>query len=175
MTNSNLDEIDIRILHNLQADARLSNVELARRVHLSPSPCLARVKALEKSGVIQRYVSLLNPLAVGLGVNVFIQISLKTQTRTALKSFESAVRNRPEVMECYVMTGDTDYLLRVVLPDIATVEKFIVDELSRFPGISRITSSFALKQVKYETALPLPPPEKKQQKKGRRGRSDNER
>ena len=120
-------------------------------------------------------VSLLNPLAVGLGVSIFIQISLKTQTRTALKSFESAVRDRPDVMECYVMTGDTDYLLRVVLPHIATVEKFIVDELSRFPGISRITSSFALRQVKYETALPLPPPEKKQQKKGRRGRSDNER
>ena len=156
MKDGYLDEIDIRILHNLQADARLSNVELARRVNLSPSPCLARVKALEKSGVIQRYVSLLSPLAVGLGVNVFIQVTLKTQTRTALKSFESAINDRPEVMECYVMTGDTDYLLRVVLPDIATLEKFVVDELSRFPGIFRITTSFALKQVKYETALPLP-------------------
>ena len=156
MTEYRLDEIDIRILHNLQVDGRLSNVELARRVHLSPSPCLARVKALEESGVIQRYVSLLNPLAVGLGVSVFIQVSLKTQGRTALKSFEGAVRERPEVVECYVMTGDTDYLLRVVLPDIAALEKFLLDELSRFPGISRITSSFALKQVKYETALPLP-------------------
>jgi Lrp/AsnC family leucine-responsive transcriptional regulator len=156
MTAVRLDEIDIRILHYLQADARLSNVELARRVHLSPSPCLTRVRALEKAGVIQRYVSLLNPLAVGLGVSVFIQISLETQSHAAFETFEGAVRNKPEVMECYVMTGDSDYLLRVVLPDIVALEKFVVDELSRIPGISRIKSSFALKQVKYETALPLP-------------------
>jgi DNA-binding Lrp family transcriptional regulator len=161
MTNYPLDEIDIRILQNLQTDARLSNVELARRVHLSPSPCLTRVRALEKAGVIQRYVSLLNPLAVGLGVSVFIQISLKTTGRAALKSFESAVSERPEVMECYVMTGDTDYLLRVVLSDIAALERFLVDDLSRIPAISRIVSSFALKQVKYETALPLPSLEQK--------------
>jgi Lrp/AsnC family leucine-responsive transcriptional regulator len=158
METPRLDEIDIRILHLLQTDARLSNVELARRVNLSPSPCLTRVRALERTGVIQRYVSLLNPLAVGLGVSVFIQISLETQSHAAFETFEAAVRDRPEVMECYVMTGDSDYLLRVVLPDIVALEKFVVNELSRIPGIARIKSSFALKQVKYETALPLPSP-----------------
>ena len=156
MPHSALDEVDIRILNSLQANARLSNVELARTVHLSPSPCLARVKRLERSGVIQRYVCLLNPSAVGLGVNVFIHVSLKTQGRAALKAFENAVREKPEVMECYVMTGDTDFLLRVVVPDLPALERFILDELSGIAAVSRLTSSFALKQVKYETALPLP-------------------
>ncbi len=172
MVDIQLDEVDIRILQNLQADARVSNVELARRVHLSPSPCLTRVKALEKAGVIRRYVSLLNPLAVGLGVSVFLQISLETQVRAALDRFENAVRDRPGVLECYAMTGDWDYLLRVVLPDIDALEKFLVNELSRIPGISRIKSSFALKQVKYETALPLPLPKQKPGTKARRIRSD---
>lgn len=175
MTSAHLDEIDIRILNELQADARLSNVELARRVHLSPSPCLARVRALERSGVIQRYVCLLNPLAMGLGVSVFIQVSLRTQGRAALRSFESAVRERPEVMECYVMTGDTDFLLRVVVPDLAALEKFLLDDLAGSAGISRLTSSFALKQVKYETALPLPSPDQKTPMKNRRGKSDGKR
>jgi DNA-binding Lrp family transcriptional regulator len=166
-----LDEIDIRILHNLQADANLSNVELARRVNLSPSPCLARVRALEKAGVIQRYVSLLNPLAVGLGVSVFIQIRLENQVRATLETFEAAVRDKPEVMECYVMTGDADYLLRVALPDIVALERFLLDELSRIPGISRINSSFALKQVKYETALPLPSPQEEPRTNPRSTRS----
>jgi Lrp/AsnC family leucine-responsive transcriptional regulator len=171
MIESQLDEIDIRILHTLQSDARISNVELARRVHLSPSPCLTRVRALERAGVIQRYVSLVNPLAVGFGVNVFLQISLETQARGALNSFENALRDRPEVVECYAMTGDWDYLLRVVLPDIEALEKFLVNELSRIPRISRIKSSFALKQVKYETALPLLLPEHKPRTKPRRTRS----
>lgn len=171
MVDIRLDEVDIRILHTLQVDARVSNVELARRVHLSPSPCLARVKALEKTGVIRRYVSLLNPPAVGLGVSVFLQISLETQVRAALDSFENAVRDRPGVLECYAMTGDWDYLLRVVLPDIDAFERFLVNELSRIPGISRIKSSFALKQVKYETALPLPLPKQKPRTKSRRIKS----
>ncbi len=168
MTVNLLDEIDIRILQYLQADARLSNVELARRVHLSPSACLTRVKALE-GGVIRQYVSLVNPQAVGLGVSVFLQISLESQVRAALDRFENAVRDRPAVLECYAMTGAWDYLLRVVLPDIEALEKFLGSELSRIPGISRIQTSFALKQVKYETALPLPLPDKKRKKPRRIG------
>ncbi len=156
MRGGQLDATDLLLLRNLQADAKLTNVELAERVQLSPSPCLARVRALENSKVIQRYVTLLNPLSLGLGVSVFIQISLETQVRGALETFEAAIRKRPEVMECYLMTGDADYLLRVVVPDVQALERFVVSELTNIPSISRIRSSFALKQVKYETALPLP-------------------
>ena len=155
MPNKQIDTIDVNILRHLQEDAKLTNVELAGRVHLSPSPCLARVRALEKSGTISRYVTLLNPLALGLNVSVFIQISLEKQSRKALETFEDAIRHRSEVMECYLMTGDADYLIRVVVTDVQALERFIVDELTSIPGIANIRSSFALKQVKYETALPL--------------------
>ncbi|MBI3068218.1 MAG: Lrp/AsnC family transcriptional regulator [Betaproteobacteria bacterium] len=150
------DTTDWKILARLQQDARLPNVELARAVNLSPSPCLARVRRLEQSGVISRYVTLLDALAVGLTVSVFIQVRLEKQVEPALEVFENAISERPEVMECYLMTGDSDYLLRVVVPDVQSLERFIVDYLARIPGVSNIRSSFALKQVKYKTALPLP-------------------
>jgi DNA-binding Lrp family transcriptional regulator len=105
--------------------------------------------------VIDRYVTLVKPLAVGLGVSVFIQITLEKQSTEALEVFETAVGRRPEVMECYLMTGDADYLIRVVVADVQALERFILDELSPIPGIANIRSSFALKQVKYQTALPL--------------------
>lgn len=156
-----LDAIDLHILSELQANAKVSNVELASRVHLSASPCLARVRALEECGLIRRYATLLDPLAVGLSVSVFIQISLEKQARKSLEVFENAIRQRPEVMECYLMSGDADYLLRVVVPDVQALERFILDKLTPIPGIASIRSSFALKQVKYETALPLPAPPRK--------------
>ena len=151
-----LDITDLRILAELQANGALSNVELARRVHLSPSPCLARVKALEQHGVINRYVALANAAALGLGLNVFISISLKEQSKAALAEFEQRIAEHDEVMECYLMTGDSDYLMRVALPDIAALEKFILEQLTPISGIEKIRSSFALKQVRYKTALPLP-------------------
>ena len=151
-----LDATDLRILAELQTHGALSNVELARRVHLSPSPCLARVKALEHNGVIDRYVALANAAALGLGLNVFISISLKEQSKAALAEFEQRIAEHDEVMECYLMTGDSDYLIRVALPDIAALEKFILEQLTPIPGIEKIRSSFALKQVRYKTALPLP-------------------
>jgi Lrp/AsnC family leucine-responsive transcriptional regulator len=150
-----LDAVDLRILHELQADGSLSNVELARRVHLSPSPCLARVKALETAGVISRYVALANAAALGLGLNVFISISLKAQNKAALADFEHRIAEQDEVMECYLMTGDSDYLIRVAVADMAALERFILEQLSPIPGIEKIRSSFALKQVRYKTALPL--------------------
>lgn len=153
-----LDALDLRILAELQENGALSNVELARRVHLSPSPCLARVKALESSGVIDRYVALANAKALGLGLNVFISISLKTQSKQALASFEHSIALHDEVMECYLMTGDSDYLIRVAVADMGALEKFIVEQLTPIPGIEKIRSSFALKQVRYKTALPLPQP-----------------
>jgi len=151
-----LDATDLRILAELQTNGALSNVELARRVHLSPSPCLARVKALEHNGVIDRYVALANAAALGLGLNVFISISLKEQSKAALAEFEQRIAEHDEVMECYLMTGDSDYLMRVALPDIAALEKFILEQLTPISGIEKIRSSFALKQVRYKTALPLP-------------------
>jgi DNA-binding Lrp family transcriptional regulator len=151
-----LDPIDLKILAALQRDSSLTNVELARRVHLSPSPCLARVKALRKAGVIRRYVALVDPEAVGLGVSVFISISLREQNTAALAEFERRIEACDEVMECYLMTGDADYLLRVVVPDIRALERFILDRLSPIPGVEKIRSSFTLKQVRYKTELPLP-------------------
>ena len=156
MLTQALDATDWQILSLLQDDARMSNVDLARAVGLSPSPCLNRVRSLEKGGFIRRYVSLLDPQRVGMKVSVFIQVTLEKQIERALEVFENAIRERPEVMECYLMTGESDYLLRVVVPDLQALERFILNFLSRVPGVGNIKSSFALKQVKYQTALPLP-------------------
>jgi hypothetical protein len=152
----NLDSTDLRILTELQQDSSLTNIELARRVHLSPSPCLTRVKALEASGVIGRYVALVNPKKLGLNLSVFISISLKEQSKSALAKFEQRIAEHDEVMECYLMTGDSDYLIRVAIADMTALEKFILEQLTPIPGIEKIRSSFALKQVRYKTALPLP-------------------
>jgi len=151
-----LDTLDLRILDQLQRDGSLTNVELARRVHLSPSPCLTRVKALEAAGVIERYVALANAKALGLGLNVFINISLKEQGKESLAEFERRIAEHEQVMECYLMTGDSDYLIRVAVADITALEKFILEQLTPIAGIEKIRSSFALKQVRYKTALPLP-------------------
>ncbi len=150
-----LDSTDLRILAQLQQDASLTNVELATRVALSPSPTLSRVKRLETDGVISRYVALVDPHALGLKVNVFVRVSLEKQEAHALERFEKAVSHFDEVMEVYLMTGDEDYLLRIVVPDIQALERFILEHLTRIPGIKNIKSSFALKQVKYKTALPI--------------------
>lgn len=151
-----LDAIDIRILNELQNDSSYSNVELAKRVHLSPSPCLMRVKALKDKGVIRNYVALADPKSLGLGLNVFISISLKEQSKEALAEFEKRISEHDEVMECYLMTGDSDYLIRVAVADMGALEKFILEQLTPISGIEKIRSSFALKQVRYKTALPLP-------------------
>ena len=150
-----LDVVDRRILAVLQENARISNVDLAEQVGMSSSPCWRRVKTLEDSGVIAKHVSLVDPAAVGLPVSVFVQVTLERQIETALETFEQTVLARPEVMECYLMTGDSDYLLRVVVADLSAYERFLMDHLTRLNGVASIKSSFALKQVKYRTALPL--------------------
>ena len=155
MSKFRVDATDLKILDQLQQNARVTNAELAARVHLSPSPCLSRVRTLEQNGVICRYVALLDPLKVGMSVSVFIHISLEKQVESALVNFEAAMNRYPEVMECYLMTGDSDYLIRVVVEDVQALERFIVDQLSKIHGVANIRSSFALKQVKYSTALPL--------------------
>jgi len=155
MTNSELDTIDRRILDQLQRNGRISNVELAGLVGLSPSPCLRRVRDLEDVGVIDRYAAILDQGAAGFSLSVFVQVTLERQIEAALEAFERVIAERPEVMECYLMTGDADYLLRIVVPDVAAYETFLKNHLIRIQGISSIKSSFALNRVKYETALPL--------------------
>ena len=155
----------------LQEDAKLTNLELSSRVHLSPSPCLMRVRKLEYiRSLISRYVTLLDAGRLGLGISVIIQVRLEKQVERALDAFEAAMQRYPEVMECYLMSGDSDYLVRVVVRDVPSLQRFIVDELSKIPGVANISSSFALKQVKYKTALPLPEPPAREFR-GRRRRS----
>lgn len=154
-TDMELDTIDLRILRILQNDSKISNVELAKKINLSASPTLARVKNLETQGVISRYVGLVDPAALGLKMTVFIQVSLDRQESATLNRFEEEVVQFNQVMEVYLMTGDEDYLLRIVVPDIQSLERFILDHLTKIPGIKKIRSSFALKQVKYKTALPI--------------------
>ena len=153
MPQRQLDRIDRKILRELQADGKLTNVELAARIGLSPSPCLARVRQLERDGVLRGYVALADPEALGLTMTVFIQVTLERQIEKALSNFETRMNAFPEVMECYLMTGDSDYLVRLVA-NLAALERFILSELTTIPGVANIRSSFALKQVKYKTALP---------------------
>lgn len=156
MPSNGLDSADLRILKALQSDAGQTNVELARRVGLSPSPCLRRVKALEAAGVIRGRTAIVDPAAVGLPVSIFLQVTLDRQIEANLDRFESAVGGWPEVVECYLMTGDADYLLRVVAPDLDAYHRFLMDRLTRVEGVASIKSSFALKQIKYAAALPIP-------------------
>jgi len=155
MAKITLDAIDQRILQQLQERARQTNVEVADAVGLSPSACLRRVRELEDRGVIAGYVALVSPAAVGLGVSVMLNVTLERQVETALDEFEGRIREWPEVMECYLMTGDADYLLRVVVADLPAYEKFLMQRLTRVPGIASIKSSFSLKQIVHRTALPM--------------------
>lgn len=155
MPMQRLLEVDVQILARLQQNARLSNIALARAVGLSPSACLRRVRALEEQGYVRKFVTLLDPVRLGLGASIFIQVSLDKKDEPTLRGFEQAIASRSEVVECYLMTGDSDYLLRVVVPDVHAFERFLMDHLTKIRGIASIKSSFALKQVKYTTALPL--------------------
>ena len=154
-----LDRVDNQILAALQRDGRLSNRELADLVHLSESACLRRVRTLETSGVIDRYAALVNQAKVGLPGNVFVSITLNRQEQADLAAFEEAVKRVPEVMECYLMTGQQDYLLRVVVTDPADFERLHSQHLTRLPGVARVQSSFALRTVRKGSELPLQPHE----------------
>ena len=150
-----LDKTDRRLLDALQEDARITNADLAKKTGLSASPCWRRIRRLESSGVVHRYVTLLNPDAIGLPINVFATVALEKQVESTLENFESLITRYPEVMECYLMTGEFDYLLRIVVPDLKAYERFLMDHLTRIEGIASIKSSISLKQVRYKTALPL--------------------
>lgn len=150
-----LDPIDLKILAVLQKDGRTTMQDLADRVGLSLSPCHRRVRLLESSGVIKHYAAMADQKALGLHVSVFISIKLARQKEEDLKRFEKAIAGWNEVLECYLMTGNRDYLLRVVAVDLSAFERFLKTKLTRLEGIASIESSFALSQVKYSSALPV--------------------
>ena len=150
-----LDVVDRAILVLLQEDGRIANVDLAEAVHLSPSACLRRVRRLEESGRIDRYVALLDPSAVGLGTDVFVEITLTGQDETTLEAFERAVSERPEIMSCHLMAGQFDYLVHVVVSDVADYEVLHRTHLAQLPGVARMVSSFALRPICDRTAYPI--------------------
>jgi Lrp/AsnC family transcriptional regulator, leucine-responsive regulatory protein len=150
-----IDKTDRAILRALQLDGRLSNVNLSQQINLSESACLRRVKLLENEGVVERYSMLVNQAAVGLPGNVFVEISLAQQQQDELDIFEERVLNIPEVMECYLMSGDYDYLLRVVVADASDYERIHHQHLTRLPGVARVRSSFALRTVTKSQELPI--------------------
>lgn len=153
--NVKLDAIDRAILAELQREGRLSNLELAQRVRLSPSACLRRVKALEDSGVIAQYVALLNPRAVGKHGVSFTIINLESINAIQLEAFERAVRDQPEVLDCFYVAGSNDYLIRFTYRDAEDLERFHSEVLMHLPGIARSNSLLVLRTVKRTTALPL--------------------
>ena len=154
MSLNSIDAIDRRILSSLQQDGRLSNVQLAVQVGLSESACLRRVRLLEQSGIIDRYVMLLDQAAVGKPGNVFVQVTLEGQQQEKLRQFEEEIGQVQEVMECYLMSGASDYLLRVIVQDNEDYLR-VHSRLTSLPGVLRVQSSFALKTVVKKTELPL--------------------
>lgn len=148
-----LDATDRALLRQLQADARLSNVDLAQRVHLSPSACLRRVRRLEEAGVIDRYVALLAPRAVGQGGTSFTVVNVERTTTEALRRFEEAVRQEPSILDCFYVAGSSDYLIRFTYRDTDDLERFHAEVLTRLPGVVRSNSMLVLRTVKKTTAL----------------------
>jgi len=147
-----LDRFDRKILDALQRDGRITNAELAREVGLSPTPCWRRVKRLENDGVIGHYAAVLDPGRLGLDISVFVYVTLDLHQAEA---FEQVIRDRAEVVNCYAMTGDQDYLLHVMLPDIHACDRFLREELIHMPGVASVRTSLALKTIKQTASLPI--------------------
>ena len=150
-----LDAIDKRILSILQTDGRISNQDLADQIGLSPSPCLRRVKDLESRGIVQRYVALVDPIAVGQGLQAVVEVRLDRQTGDSVARFEKEILKYPQVLECDLMAGDWDYVLRVVARDLDEFREFCVNRLARIAGVGNVKSNISMKRVKYSTALPF--------------------
>ena len=155
MPNREIDAIDRKIIAAVQNDSRITTQELAASVGLSPSPCARRLRLLERAGIIKGYTAVIDQNMVGLPVSAFASVKLERQREENLDRFAQAVAKWPEVMDCYLMTGERDYLLRVVVRDLAAYERFLKDKLTRLEGVASIETSFALGQVKRSEALPL--------------------
>src|SRR6266567_7442662 len=152
--SKSLDEIDLKILSEIQADGRITNVELAKRVGISPPPCLRRVRALEEAGYIQGYRGLLDPHRLGFDVTVFASVHLSSQADADLRAFEEFVRAEPLVRECWMLSGEVDFILKCVAPDMATFQKFVT-QLTAAPHVRNVRTSLVLHNSKYEAAVPL--------------------
>jgi Lrp/AsnC family leucine-responsive transcriptional regulator len=150
-----LDAVDKALLRVLQRDGRATNAELSEAVHMSESACLRRVKLLEQAGVIERYAAIVDPAAVGLPLTVFVTISLANQSQDALAAFEAAVAGVPEILECYLMTGTSDYIVRLAAADTEDLERLHSTRLTRLPGVARVTSSLALRSVVRRGGVPI--------------------
>ena len=150
-----LDRYERKILRLLQDDASLSTAAIAERVGLSSSPCWRRIDRLERDGIIRRRVALIDRHKVGLNAHIFAQVKLNTHGRAHLEEFASAIRDMPEVLECYVLMGQVDFMLRIVAPDIEAYERFFFDRLSQLPGVQEVNSTVALSEIKSTTALPI--------------------
>jgi Lrp/AsnC family leucine-responsive transcriptional regulator len=155
MATPTLDKTDRKLLDLLQKDGRMTNLDLAGRVALSPSACLRRVRSLEEAGVIRGYAALLDPAKIGLGLLAFVTVKLEKRGRMPTDAFARACRDWPEVAACHATTGDMDYLLRVHVEDLPHFSRFVMDSLLKHPGVIDVKSSFVLEQVKETTALPL--------------------
>lgn len=155
MPNPQLDDIDRRIIAALQADGRMTAQELADRVGLSPSPCARRVRLMEDRGIITGYTAVIDQDLVDLPISVFASIKLERQREEELERFNTAISRWPEVVDCYLMTGQRDYLLRIVVRDLHAYERFLKEKLTRLDGVASIESSFALSQIKRSNALPV--------------------
>lgn len=149
-----LDQFDRRILTVLQADGRIQNKDLADRIGLSPSPCLRRVRLLEEAGVIERYVALLAGEKIGFSLTIFVSVKLKSQDHASVSDFETEIKKYDNVMECYLMTGSSDYSMRVVARDIAEYERFLMTKLTKIESISQVESFISMRTVKQSTMLP---------------------
>ena len=152
-----LDAYDRRIVAELQQDGRSTNQALAERIGLSPSPCLRRVRLLEEAGIITRYVGLVDPAKIGLTVTAFVRVRLDQQSDRHLAAFEERIGGFSEVMECYLMTGESDYQLRILVDSLSAFEDFLRHKLTRIDGVAQVTTSFALRPIVYRTALPIEP------------------
>lgn len=151
-----LDRTDKRILAVMQTDARITNLQLAERVGLSPTPCARRVRLLEEAGIIERHVTLLNQQKLGLNITAMIGISMDRHTPERFENFERQVRKFPEVIECSIVTGQAaDFLLKAVLPDMTYYEEFLLGRLTRIDGVTGVHSSFVLRRIIAKTELPL--------------------
>ncbi len=155
MQHVNLDRLDRKILDVLQSDGRIANADLAEKVGLSASACLRRMRALEEAGIIEKYVALLDQRKLGRRMDIFVEISLTGQSRETLENFEREVARSDEIMECFLMAGDADYILRLTAEDPVDFERIHRDHLARLPGVLRMKSSFAIRPVVRRTAIPL--------------------
>lgn len=155
MPTTELDKYDQRILQYLQQDGRISNQELAERIGLSPAACWRRVKALEESGVIRGFVALVNPEKVGQSLNVLVMVTLQRHSLDSTTEFETQIREYPEVLQCYATTGQSDFILRVVIQDMPAYDRFLNEKIFTLKGIAQVNSNFALREIKNETAMPL--------------------